>query len=227
MIDTNDRSELSASSYQASYRWEWQGCLCPRRKYSQRRGINFGDISLATGVTTYCKHFPGCHLARKVPVSKSQSIQLSYIGLRRLLSTAIGFSFSLKTGAGGFSMCPNITLRSVVDRDTSPTFRALNVLSECTCTVRFVPDEIREQFREIVVQRIIRLYEFRRSSPRDTDIIGRSILHCWVYVSSSFRCKGKSIILIPCLAPYLIRQCLRITNLVSGSGKVHAVWKQH
>lgn len=152
----------------------------PRRKSLQRRQASLGDFSLATEVTIYRKHLPGCRLGRNIPVSKSKSIQLSYLGLRKLFSTAIDFSFSLKTGAGGFSMGPNIALRAVVDRYTSPTFRAMELAQE---SIYDLQKEDLDQFIEVVIRRIAQLYDLKRSSPRDTDITGNSILHHWADVS--------------------------------------------
>lgn len=195
---TRKGGNLSASDYQAAERWKWRGCLCPRRAFSQRRQINLGDISMATEVTTYHKHLPECRLARHAPVSKSQSVQLSYNGLRKLLSTAIDLSFSLRTGAGGFSLSPTITLRPVVDRKTSPSFRAMALLDKCyKSSNRFEKSgDLRGQFTELVVQRTLRLYGSRKSSPRDTDITGKSILHHWAKVSCSFRRKGLSVSIV-------------------------------
>lgn len=84
-------------------------------------------------------------------------------------------------------MSPNIALRSVVDRFSSPAFRAMDLLREYQAGLHITAQE---RFTELVVHRIIRLYESRRSSPRDTDITGKSILHHWAHVSYSSCCRG-------------------------------------
>ncbi|KAI0125524.1 hypothetical protein BJ170DRAFT_596772 [Xylariales sp. AK1849] len=160
-------------------------CICRQQHQSLRRQAKLGGISINTINSIRWKHLPECRYAKYEVVSKSNSIRLSYNGLRWLLSKAVDISISLSTGSGGLSISPNITIRPTVDRMQAPVFRTLAFLCNCADVFFFRRSEdrlIMWQILEVAVHRILRQYMSRESSPHEVDSEGQSALHGWTDV---------------------------------------------
>lgn len=109
---------------------------------------------------------------------------MRYNGLRRLISCAIGLSFSASFGAGGFSLSPNFTYYPSVDSSTSPVFRIFDLLR---WLLNLFPGHARggkepwtADFLELVdlcVADIILLYRDGKAAPKAIDDRGRSVMH--------------------------------------------------
>lgn len=186
---SDERDKGMPLRYRAADRWKLGGCPCLRQRHTQRRKVlELVYVSLAIETTTDLCHLPGCPYAKTVPYSGSKAVKISYGGLRRLISAAIIVSFSLETGAGGRSISPRVTLRPVVDREVSPTFRIMDLLNWCSSYKLFWQKStgLMLQVMEAFMDRIIRLYESRKSSPWDTNIYGHTVLHIWAEVGPEY-----------------------------------------
>ncbi|KAI1127598.1 hypothetical protein F5Y10DRAFT_242571 [Nemania abortiva] len=167
-------------------------CIC-RQKYERlHRQAKMGDLSVDMLSSVRWKHLPECRYAKSEVLSKSNSIHLSYRGLRWLLSKAVDVSISLSTGSGGLSISPNITIRPMVDETRAPVFRSLKFLHD-SLERQFGPlqDEfLRLRLLEEVVHRILHQYRSQNISPYEVDSKGQSVMHYWVDVMSISKVMG-------------------------------------
>ncbi|KAI0799046.1 hypothetical protein GGR55DRAFT_692968 [Xylaria sp. FL0064] len=149
-------------------------CICQQHRESIRQHASL----------TCQKHLPECRFAKSEVPSNSKSIRFSYSGLRWLLSKAVDISVSLSTGAGGFSISPNITIRPTVDETQAPIFQSLEFLCE-SIEYYFKWDprpnaSMMLKLLEVVVHRIMQQYMSRKRSPHEVNSRGQSVLHRWI-----------------------------------------------
>ncbi|KAI0113925.1 hypothetical protein GGR51DRAFT_504882 [Nemania sp. FL0031] len=156
-------------------------CICQQRHKSLRQQAKLAGFSF-TRLTRICwKHLPECRYAKSEVVYKSNSMRLSYDGLRWLLSKAVDISISLHTGPEGLKIEPSITLRPVVDARRAPTFQGLAYVRP----LRIIFAQYGQMSKymtvlELVVHRIVQQYMSRKSSPYEVNSKGQSVLHKWM-----------------------------------------------
>ncbi|KAI0532208.1 hypothetical protein GGR58DRAFT_491002 [Xylaria digitata] len=164
-------------------------CICRQHHESLRRQAYLGNISVSMLSRISWKHLPECRYAKSEVVSKSNSIRLSYHGLRWLFSKAVDISISLSTGLEGPKISPHIAIRPIVDKTQAPIFRSLALLCTFLEHSRLYIEQdmlVAFQFVDVVAHRIVRQYMSRRSSPYEVDNEGQSVLHAWVDVVYHF-----------------------------------------
>ncbi|OIW33499.1 hypothetical protein CONLIGDRAFT_180622 [Coniochaeta ligniaria NRRL 30616] len=145
-------------------------CSCRHRRQFKRRRVFWGPLSLSHEMATE-QHLAGCPAAQVlINTDRSQTIALTYTGLRRLLDSAVQISFAMRQGAGGWSLSPNITYYPTVDYFTAPAFRMLNLLT-------YSPVECWEELVPLVVSAIIRLFQAGKANPRAVDADNRSLVY--------------------------------------------------
>ncbi|KAI0439419.1 hypothetical protein F4803DRAFT_568563 [Xylaria telfairii] len=157
-------------------------CICRPKHESVRRYARLRDLSFHTLSVSRRKHLPECIYAKSEVISKSNSVGLSYRGLRWLLSRAVDVSISFTTGAGGLSISPNITLRLVVDELQAPVFRCLRLMQAASYRTSFDKRYITYRWIEVAMDRIFRQYICRKSSPYEVNCKGETAFHLWVKV---------------------------------------------
>ncbi|KAF5687003.1 hypothetical protein FDENT_5558 [Fusarium denticulatum] len=114
----------------------------------------------------------------KTPTQRTRSVLgVSIPNILGILTTAIGISVSLTTGAGGFSIGQNITWAATVDESSSPSFRVIKTL--CELRIWTEPSLDNEQYQILVkscVRRLRHCYINRQASPVDINSTGESVL---------------------------------------------------
>ncbi|KAI1349286.1 hypothetical protein F5Y01DRAFT_187508 [Xylaria sp. FL0043] len=158
-------------------------CVCRQHRESFRQHARLGALSATMLSSTCQKHLPDCRFAKSEVPSKSKSIRFSFDGLRWLLSRAVDISVSLSTGAGGFGISPNITIRPAVDETQAPIFQSLELLYEIIEYFEFDPRpkaSMMMKLLEVVVHRIMQQYMSRKRSPHEVNSRGQSVLHRWI-----------------------------------------------
>ena len=154
-------------------------CRCHTHRLRSRGSVMLGPIIINGEATTTVKHMPGCAYAAINQTSTSRMVQVSYSGLRSLLSMAVSFSISLNTGAGGVSISPSITVRPVVDRGVSPAFQIINLVARCSWNSKWLETSLQTRVLNLSLQRLSRLYEERKASPYEVDIYGSTLVHSY------------------------------------------------
>ncbi|KAF5254430.1 hypothetical protein FANTH_688 [Fusarium anthophilum] len=103
-------------------------CICHRRRHFQRKNAAWGPLRFSHE-TKIERHTPGCPATEAITeIDRSSKFALTYVGLRSLLNSAIQLSFSVRSGAGGWSFGPNFTYYPMVDSRSAPAFRMLTLL---------------------------------------------------------------------------------------------------
>ncbi|KAI1361372.1 hypothetical protein F5Y08DRAFT_314987 [Xylaria arbuscula] len=153
-------------------------CICrPRHKTNWSRAT-LGSLSFSMLCDRRWKHLPECKFANSATVSTSGCMGLSYSGVRWHISRAVDVSISLSTGSGGLSISPNITIRPVIDEEKAPVFQTLRLM-ESAYYDRRRSEKFTLQFLKVAIQRIMRRYKSRKSSPYEVNSYGSSALHIW------------------------------------------------
>lgn len=150
----------------------------------------FGGLYWIKETTTSHKHLPSCAFAQRSAVVTGKARKAVYTGLRGLLSVALELSVSWRSGAGGFSISPNITIRPMVDETKSPVFRLMTLMLTSASRFRISSSrtvEERGMLTGQVLRRaaatIIKLYHTNMCSVYDVNTYGESALHKWTRVS--------------------------------------------
>nr|RBR01068.1 hypothetical protein FVER53263_10557 [Fusarium verticillioides] len=154
-------------------------CRCVKRQNLQRSAVRLGLVFYETELTETTHHTPDCPLSQiKTPTQRTRSVLgVSIPNILGILTTAIGISVSLTTGAGGFSIGQNITWAATVDERSSPSFKIIKTL--CTLRIWTEPTLGNEQYQVLAkscVRRLHHCYINRQASPVDINSAGESVL---------------------------------------------------
>ncbi|KAK8083886.1 hypothetical protein PG996_002667 [Apiospora saccharicola] len=119
-------------------------------------------------------------IGQLVPLSNTankswRSIGIKYTGFASILQAAVDFSFTMTSGAGGFSISPNLTYYTTVtvNHQTDPAFRTLGLLRDCTL---FCNGSI-DHFAIACFSKLVRLFDDKKACPAAVTLGNRSLLH--------------------------------------------------
>ncbi|EXA34454.1 hypothetical protein FOVG_14433 [Fusarium oxysporum f. sp. pisi HDV247] len=124
-------------------------------------------------------HAPECPSSQIVTSTQQtgNSVGLSIPNILNILTSAVGVSISLTTGAGGFSLAQNITWAATVDESLSPAFKLVRTL--CALKTGLEPSLGPEHYEMIAnscVRRLQLCYAKHEASPADINKDGESVL---------------------------------------------------
>ncbi len=132
-------------------------------------------------------HEPGYQFSAFSSPDKTNVLRVGlrgYAGLVGLFAKALNISFSVKYGAGGVSMGPEITYHPVVDENRAPAFRLIETLRQGTIAVvrntearSTLRDESFERLFYYCWHKLRRAYQHGKGSPQDIDLRGQSLIH--------------------------------------------------
>ncbi|RKL36650.1 hypothetical protein BFJ72_g8199 [Fusarium proliferatum] len=158
-------------------------CLCRQRRHFQRWNAALGSFVLSHETTTE-RHLPGCPVTRDIlEPDRTQKLALTYAGLRRLLNSAIQFSLTIRSGAGGSSFGPNFTYYPIVDSNRAPAFKMLHLLMSCfqhnAYLALYGHSEIPGLWEKLVpsvVSAVLSLLQAKQASPRAVNDRNESLI---------------------------------------------------
>ena len=168
------------------------GCLCQKRRFIHQKIATVPAWVFSSESSEVQHHLPDCPFRSCVASAKQSRWEIRFAGLRRLISCAVGLSFSTSFGAGGFSLSPNFTYYPSVNSSTAPVFRILDLLHWFLVLLpdpnpfRTCPPDQKKieawaesflEFIDLCVYNIIFLYTREKAAPRAIDEYGRSVLH--------------------------------------------------
>ncbi|EXK81754.1 hypothetical protein FOQG_13826 [Fusarium oxysporum f. sp. raphani 54005] len=180
-----DESAAKVRTTLSSYAGGRFTCLCRHRRHRQRKNASWGSLSLSHETITE-QHAPGCPATQAISEpDRTQKFALTYVGLRALLNSAIQFSFTIRSGAGGWSLGPNFTYYPIVDPESAPAFRMLSLLMRSRYyswdgfkDVGLLGDRAwREELIPSVVSSILSLFRAKQASPRAVDDKNQSLVY--------------------------------------------------
>lgn len=188
-------------------------CSCQPRIVTQHWTKKFGNFYAIKKTTTQSRHLPGCEFEIEGPKSIADVGTISYIGLRKILSTSLELSMSWTSGAGGFSIGPSLMFRAMVDEADSPVFRLINLMAKSFKDLMDGIDAddqkdgrelerrvlVIEQLVDHSVGAVLKLYQRNRRSLLDVNQYGESSLHRWMKVSSYITQKFEMFCAVQCI----------------------------
>ncbi|KAL2159562.1 hypothetical protein VTH06DRAFT_2131 [Thermothelomyces fergusii] len=151
-------------------------CSCPRRRYLRRNDRTWWFLTVSSEMSAEQQHLPDCRYARRPGAEQTRTMAVGYTGLRRLLKTAVRVSFSMRTGAGGWSISPSFSYYPTVDTSRAPAFRMITLLLDCAESSLGLPPFF-EKLTKIVLAKVFELLETGKASPRAVDSKNKSLLH--------------------------------------------------
>lgn len=159
-------------------------CLCRERWFKQQKMTEMASWVFSSEFSQVQCHLPDCPFGSCATSAKHRRWEVRYTGLRRLISLAVGLSFSTSFGAGGFSLSPTFTYYPSVDSSTAPVFRILDLLHWFLEFLPFPVETATEAlastllgFIDLCVANIFRLYMDGKAAPQAIDELGRSAMH--------------------------------------------------
>ncbi|VTT72410.1 unnamed protein product [Fusarium fujikuroi] len=179
-LETAARVSTGMSSYSGGR----FSCLCRHRRHVQRWNAALGFFALSHETTTE-RHLPGCPVTRGIlDPDQTQKLALTYAGLRRLLNSAIQFSLTIQSGAGGSSFGPNFTYYPIVDSNRAPVFKMLELLGSCfrhngylTLSGHSEIPALWEKLVPSVVSAVLSLLQAKQASPRAVNDCNESLVY--------------------------------------------------
>ncbi|RKL41589.1 hypothetical protein BFJ72_g5481 [Fusarium proliferatum] len=154
-------------------------CNCAKRQNIQRSRARLGLIFFETELKRTSHHAPECPLSQVVTSTeqKRNAVGFSIPNILNILTSAVGVSISLTTGAGGFSLAQNITWSPTVDDSLSPAFQLVRALCDLkTWTEPSLGKKEYEMIAKSCVRRLHLCYANRQASPLDMNSNGESVL---------------------------------------------------
>lgn len=148
-------------------------CNCRRREFVQSTtSWSFGSASVSAAIIT--QHRSGCPFHVRCAKQHRLSFDLKYTSV--MLSIIAGVSMSMKYGAGGSSLSPNLTLRGM-KRENSPAFRLFDRVEWKDCYT--AADAVAKMTQ--ILLRLPQMFDEGKASPLDLDRNGNSLI--WVCTS--------------------------------------------
>lgn len=153
-------------------------CTCPRPQSAMKsKWIQMGHASFS-GEWETIAHWAGCPMA-KTASKERIAIGFKYNGLIRMLKTAVNVSFSMTSGAGGFSISPNFTCSPTVDANLDPAFRivtliGISLIQDALWSVR---EKTPRSFVGACMRRLVRLFDDRKVCATAVNSRNRSLMH--------------------------------------------------
>ncbi|KLP04221.1 uncharacterized protein FFB20_00728 [Fusarium fujikuroi] len=169
-------------------------CNCAKRQNIQRSRARLGLIFFERELKRTSHHAPECPLSQVVTSTeqKRNAVGISIPNILNILTSAVGVSISLTTGAGGFSLAQNITWRPTVDDSLSPAFKLVRAL--CDLQTWREPSLGKKEYEMIAkscVRRLHLCYANRQASPLDMNSNGESVLDVLASGMNSYLSLGK------------------------------------
>ncbi|KAK7936640.1 uncharacterized protein PG986_015078 [Apiospora aurea] len=154
-------------------------CICPLSPRSHRskihRTVRLGKFHLSEEQETR-GHWPSCPLSRIQPTRKNhRTVGFKYTGLARILSSIVGASFTLTSGAGGFSIGANLTYYPTVDVKSDPSFCIMRLIDYFS----HFPKENKTGafFMNACIKRLERLFNEKKAYPTAVNDKDESLMH--------------------------------------------------
>lgn len=145
-------------------------CLCTGRGRKAHRGsTHWGFLQL------YHERSGAAHQSHCPRARKTETFGLGFFGLTKVLQVAIDVSFTLSSGAGGWSLSQNFTYHPTVDWETDPVFLALGDFIMDRDSVQGTEEEDAKVME--LLQEIKQIYTEGRSTPSAVDSSNNTPLH--------------------------------------------------
>jgi hypothetical protein len=185
-------SELGSSLEVAKSRpLNQAACDCRPSRRITRRTNKFASLSFSFESSSFVRHLPDCPFAQILGDQHTQSLALDFDSLKSLLQKAVTVSFSLRRGAGGFSISPNFSYYPVVDDMTAPVFRVINFIPSLMFRFSDINQDALNSNSistieayigvvEYIFDQVILLFRRRKASPKDVNSQGDSLVHAVV-----------------------------------------------
>lgn len=193
-------------------------CLCSHRQRLRRKQVVFGSLVFSHETVTE-EHLPQCP-ANQILASRDrrEKIGLTYTGLRRLLNSAVQFTFAMPSGGGGWSLSPSFTYYPTVDAETAPTFRIMTLMYDARAHLFSSVGRgwWEDNFVPTAVSVILGLLQTNKALARAVDANNRSMGH---YVADCVSLQSDRLIMAEanCLNDFRVRygplRCFTQTKL--------------
>ncbi|KAG4291750.1 hypothetical protein FPRO06_13003 [Fusarium proliferatum] len=157
----------------------YRTCDCAARHDVRRQGRRFGLFVFESEIQKTTYHAPECEMSGVIPIAteNKRTFGVHIPAMFKLLDRTIRLSFSVRAGAGGYTICQSINYAVTVDESSSLSFRIANML------IRLMdertPGLSNEDFSvvaESCIRRLTFCYGNKQASPRDINMHGESIL---------------------------------------------------
>ncbi|KAI1492916.1 hypothetical protein F5X96DRAFT_624243 [Biscogniauxia mediterranea] len=163
----------------SSQRWSISemSCNCRPRQKKTRNLLRWSQFWLSNETTTHIKHLPGCPWTNPIAQEYQRDFGVVFTGLRRIMSTAVSISLSIKRNANGYSISMAPRYFTMVDRSRSPVFAMVDFIWSgiIRSYLSLYDDEIESLFH-YAISRLRIMYQTGVATPTEVDCNGKTIL---------------------------------------------------
>lgn len=164
---------------ETAYNWP---CDCHKRVRTTEVVSIWGHFESSMKTVAITPHYSYCPFHAIARQQIERRLQVTYYGLRRYLKRAMAVSFSMRSGAGGFSIATGISSTNLVQSNRSPAFRIVSdiesmfwVFSRNKELSRPVQTDMQRYFGTAQAM-ILKALTRGKCSPHDHDEEGNSLL---------------------------------------------------
>lgn len=157
----------------------YRTCDCTTRYDVRRQGRRLGLFLFESEIQKTTYHAPECEMSGVIPIAteNKRTLGIHIPAMFKLLDRTIRLSFSVRAGAGGYTVCQSIDYAATVDESSSMAFRIANMLIRLTNErTPGLSDEDFSVIAESCIRRLTLCYGNKQASPRDLNRHGESIL---------------------------------------------------
>lgn len=149
-------------------------CLCNGSGRKAKRGCTHWGVLFLYHERSRSAHQSHCPWAKK-----TEKLGLGFFVLTKILQVAVDVSFTLSSGAGGWSLSQSCTYHPTVDSETDPVFQALETFAKNHEYYFQAEEGFIKESKEVMelLQEVQQIYTEGRSSPNAVDSENSTPLH--------------------------------------------------
>ncbi|KAK8045486.1 hypothetical protein PG993_005510 [Apiospora rasikravindrae] len=151
-------------------------CVCGRRKKIHRKYLQFGPWYFYNDLENE-GHLPSCPISRKVSPNVKRQYGFRYNGLARVIKAAVGLSFVMSSGAGGWSLGPSFHYYPTVDGSRDPAFQIIRWVFEVQHWCYGFNERTISVFQQKALAKMTRLFARGKTSPLAVTACNASLMH--------------------------------------------------
>ncbi|EXK82809.1 hypothetical protein FOQG_12924 [Fusarium oxysporum f. sp. raphani 54005] len=191
-------------------------CSCQLQRVRQSKRFALGPVDFAEEMLSNVCHEKDCVFF--IPSSGYQKTRtIRFTGLASLLKRGIEVSFSIRAGAGGFSISPSFAYFPVVDPGVAPAFLVLFLLGRAV-NLKEINETRSRTILSVAQQKLQELFCSGRASPNDVTQNSSTLLHHLGFSVRSFELRYWLITLQRANSPFVRLTCEGLLNFLVAAG---------
>jgi hypothetical protein len=156
-------------------------CGCRQRQEATHLSTKLSAFILTSMSVSRYTHHPSCPRYTPEHTKRKRQFEITFIGLRKLLTTAVSAGLCLTSGAGGYSISPIFQYFAMIDKRISPAFRLMSFVldvfwEEVSVGERTLQLQKAGSITAHALSRLKDIYASRTALPTDVNDAGETLV---------------------------------------------------